>query len=437
MTLRSLLLLATTVLLATACGKSNPANSGAMPAPAEQKAGDKAVGLPAAVSPTVAPPSKAPQTVTLWHSYRDDERRALDELIAAWNRAHPEIQVTALAVPYDAFIDKVQVAVQGGNGPDLVIIAHDKIGTWARDGILQPLGDFATPARLARFLPQTVKPLVFEKALYGLPLAFKSLVLFYNKKMVKLPPTTMAQLVQVAKGFTDEKNESYGLAYDASDLYFHAAFLHAAGGKFWDEAARKLTIDTPEAAKAIEIVRDLYKKEHILPKGVTGFMVTAMFNDGKTPFVLQGPWFVSEIAKGVEWGVAVLPTLEDGKPLQPFLGSEALMLTKPTKVRDAALEIVDYLTSDEAALTRLEHGHQMVANVKVYENPRWLNDPVVKIFRAQADRSVPMPTAVEPGVAWSPYNTALRKAIFGDTSPAEALAEGQRQADEAVAKLGH
>lgn len=437
MTLRSLLLLATTVLLATACGKSNSANSNATPAPTAANAGDKAVGLPAAVSPTVAPPPKAPQTVTLWHSYRDDERRALDELIAAWNRAHPGIQVTALAVPYDAFIDKVQVAVQGGNGPDLVIIAHDKIGTWARDGILQPLGEFGTPARLARFLPQTVKPLVFEKALYGLPLAFKSLVLFYNKKMVKAPPATLAQLVQVAKGFTDEKNEVYGLAYDASDLYFHAAFLHAAGGKVWDETARKLTINTPEAAKAIEIVRDLYKKEHILAKGVTGFMVTAMFNDSKTPFVLQGPWFVSEIAKGVEWGVAVLPTLEDGKPLQPFLGSEALMLTKPTKVRDAALEIVDYLTSDEAALTRLEHGHQMVANVKAYENPRWLNDPVVKIFRAQADRSVPMPTAVEPSVAWTPYNTALRKAIFGDANPVEALTEAQRQADEAVGKLGH
>jgi len=125
-------------------------------------------------------------------------------------------------------------------------------------------------------------------------------------------------------------------------------------------------------------------------------MVTAMFNAGKTPFVLQGPGFVSEIAKGVEWGVAVLPTLEDGTLLQPFLSSEALVLTKPTKVREAALAIIDYLTSDEAALTRREYGHQMVANVRTYENPRWSNHPVVKIFRAQADRSVPMPTAVEP-----------------------------------------
>jgi arabinogalactan oligomer/maltooligosaccharide transport system substrate-binding protein len=436
MRLQSLLLLVTTALLATACGKSTPApepTSATQPAP--NKADDKAIAVPTTPSPTVAP--QPVQTVTLWHSYRDDERRALDELVAAWNQKHAEVQVTALAVPYDAFIDKVQVAVPNGNGPDLVIIAHDKIGTWARDGIIQPLGTFGTPARLGRFLPQTVKPLVFEKALYGLPLSFKSLVLFYNKKMVKAPPNTLAQLVAVAKGFTDEKNEAYGLAYDASDLYFHAAFLHAAGGKVWDDATHKLTIDTPEAVKAIETVRNLYKKEHILPKGVTGFMVTAMFNDGKTPFVLQGPWFVSEIAKGVDWGVAVLPTLDDGKPLTPFLGSEALLLTKPTKVRDAALAVIDYLTSDEAALTRLEHGHQIVANTKIYENPRWLNDPVVKVFRAQAEHSLPMPTAVEPGVAWTPYNTALRKAIFGDAKPAEALAEAQRQADEAVAKLGH
>lgn len=411
--------------------------AGCKPAPAPQRTEDKAAApAAAAAAPTPPPPPAAPQKVVLWHSYRDDERKALDELLTHWNRNHPEIQVEALAVPFDAIIDKFQVTVPRGNGPDLIIMAHDKIGTWARDGLVQPLGEFATPARLQRFLPQTVRPLVFEKAVYGLPMAFKSLVLFYNQKMVPTPPQTMAQLIEVAKGFTDAKHGAFGLGYDASDLYFHAPFLHGFGGGVYDDGAHKLTIDTPEAQKAIDFVRDLVTKSGIVPKGMTGFVITAMFNDGKVPFVLQGPWFISEIDKSVTWGVAPLPTLEEGKPLRPFLGSEAVLVSKPTKVRDAALQIVDYLTSDEAALSRLQHGRQMVANVKVYENARWLNDPVVKVFRAQADAAVPMSNAVEAGLAWTPYNNALRKAIFGDAKTADALAEAARQIDEAVAKLG-
>ncbi len=430
-------LLLTTVVLAAACGKKEATPVSGPNAELREAKPGEAVAAPAAVTTTAEPAAPAaPQTVTLWHSYRDDERKALDVLVAQWNKLQPAVQIQALAVPFDAIIDKFQVATPNGNGPDLIIMAHDKIGLWARDGLLQPLGEFASKDRLARFLPITVKPLVFDKAIWGLPLAFKSVALFYNRKLVPTPPKTLGQLIEVGKGFTSEKTESFGLAYDAADLYFHAPFLYGEGGQVWDDEAKKVTIDTPEAIKAAELVRDFYIKSKILPKGVGGFVVTAMFNDGKTPFTIQGPWFISEISKDIDWGVAVLPEIEPGKPLRPFLGSEAVLLTKQSKVRGAALQVMDYLTSDEAAITRLQAGGQMVANVKVYENPRFLEKPVVRVFHAQAETSVPMPTAVEPSVAWAPYSAALRKIIFSGADPKAALAEAQTAADQAIARLG-
>ncbi len=430
------LLFVAMTLLFVACGKKEAAST-APGAAAEAAKSGEAVAAPEAASKTAeAAAPVAPQTVTLWHSYRDDERKALDTLVGQWNKLQPGVQIQALAVPFDAIIDKFQVATPNGNGPDLIIMAHDKIGLWARDGLLQPLGDFAAKDRLGRFLPQTVKPLVFDKAIWGLPMAFKTVALFYNRKMVPQPPKTIGQLIEVGKGFTSEKTESFGLAYDAADLYFHAPFLYGMGGKVWDEDAKKITIDTPEAIKAAELVHSFYTQAKILPKGVGGFVVTAMFNDGKTPFTIQGPWFIAEIAKDIDWGVAVLPEIEPGKPLRPYLGSEAVLLTKQSKVRDAALKVMDYLTSDEAAITRLEMGHQMVANAKIYENPRWLEKPVVRVFHAQAETSVPMPTAVEPSVAWAPYSAALRKIIFSGADPKTALAEAQATADQAVARLG-
>ena len=77
-----------------------------------------------------------------------------------------------------------------------------------------------------------------------------------------------------------------------------------------------------------------------------------------------------------------------------------------------------------------------MANRKIYENARWAGDPVIKVFRAQAEISVPMPNAAEANVAWQPYGSALRKVIFGDAKAADALKAAAAQADAALAKRG-
>ena len=166
-----------------------------------------------------------------------------------------------------------------------------------------------------------------------------------------------------------------------------------------------------------------------------GFIVTAMFNDSKAPFVINGPWFLSEIDPAIDYGVAILPTADNGKPLQPYLGSEAVLISAHTKQRAAALTVMDYLAGDEAALTRMRLGKQLVANVKAYENPEFATSPVVKVFRAQSEVTVPMANSVEAGVVWSPFSGALRRAIFGDQAAADALAQAAKEAAAALATM--
>ncbi|HEX9103331.1 MAG TPA: extracellular solute-binding protein, partial [Polyangia bacterium] len=95
--------------------------------------------------------------LVVWHSYRADEQKALDQCVAAWNRAHAEVQVEALALPYDGFASKLEAAIPRGNGPDLVIFGHGTIGDWARAGLIEPLP--IAPEALAQFVDGTVAPL--------------------------------------------------------------------------------------------------------------------------------------------------------------------------------------------------------------------------------------------------------------------------------------
>ena len=56
-----------------------------------------------------------------------------------------------VAVPYDAFADKLTSAIPRGNGPDLFIYPHDRIGDWADAGMIEPIEFWVDDARADRF----------------------------------------------------------------------------------------------------------------------------------------------------------------------------------------------------------------------------------------------------------------------------------------------
>ena len=64
----------------------------------------------------IAPSLLLATQLVVWHSYRADEQKALEACVAEWNRAHADVQVEALALPYDGFASKLEAAIPRGNG---------------------------------------------------------------------------------------------------------------------------------------------------------------------------------------------------------------------------------------------------------------------------------------------------------------------------------
>lgn len=377
--------------------------------------------------------AQGPVEVVLWHSYREGEKAALEQVVGMWNERSPDVKVRLLNVPYDAFVDKVTIATPRGQGPDLFIFAHNMIGEWVdRSHILEPISQRFPTEVLRRFIPSTVKALVYEHSLYGLPLAFKSLVLFYDPEVVPNPPATAKELVDAARLATDPARGRFGLVYEAGLLYFNAPFIHGFGGTILDARGRPRVGEKP-VADALAWVRGLVR-DGVLPSGVSSAMVTSLFNEGKAAMVVSGPWFLAEVAQGKPYRVTSLPTMPAG-PALPFLGSEAVFLSSYSKNKDAAVRVMDFLTGDESALVRVQVGRQTVANVAVYEREDVKSDAVIAVFRAQAESSVLMPSRPEMQVVWSTMDTAINKAVFGGTDPAVAVAEAQAKIEADIARM--
>jgi maltose-binding protein MalE len=126
--------------------------------------------------------------------------------------------------------------------------------------------------------------------------------------------------------------------------------------------------------------------------------------------------------------VTTLPIVSaTGRPATPFAGAEALMMSSRTHDKDAAFAVMDYLTSDEAAVIRAKQARQVVPNRHAYDDPEVAADQTLATFRAQLTHSVPMPNEAAMRMVWDPYQTALGEVLTGRVEPGPALLKVDRE----------
>jgi len=381
----------------------------------------------------------APRELVVWHAYRGGEKEAFEKVVAAYNATGAEkgVKVTTLAVPYDAFADKITAAVPRGKGPDVFIYAQDRLGGWIEAGnTIEPIDFFLEPKTTERFLPTTMEAMTYRGTVYGLPLNYKVITLIYNKKLVKQPPRTSGELVKLAQRLGDPSAGRFGLAYAYSDYYYHAALQNAFGGGVFTDSA-KPTLNRPENVRAMELLMRWFDVDHILPAEPSTALITSLFNQGKAAMVFSGPWFLGEIAPEIDYGLAMLPTIDEagGQPMRPWMTVEGVYIAAPSKMKDEAFEFVRWVTDLGAARVMALEGRQTPAIRAIYDDSAVAADPILEAFRHQVENALPMPNLPEMTMVWSPATTAMNAIVKKAATPKAALDQAQKEVLERIASL--
>lgn len=384
-----------------------------------------------------APTKPAPTEITVWHAYRGAERTAFEKTIGDFNRSHDgAIRVSTLAVPYDAMADKITAAIPRGKGPDVFIYAQDRLGGWVEAGnTVEPIDFFLDDEIVERFLPSTMAAMTYQGTVYGLPLNYKVIALIYNRKLVSEPPRTSRELERLAATLTDSATGRFGLVYWYSDFYYHSGLMNAFGGGVFDETGRPV-LDSDANIRSLDYLLG-WLDRGFLPAEPSTALITALFNSGKGAMVLSGPWFLGEIDPAIEYGLALLPTIEEagGKPMRPWITVEGAFIAASSKHKEQAWELLTWLTDRPAATVLALEGRQTPANASVYGDPRVSNDPLLAVFRAQVERATPMPNAPEMTMVWSPASTAMNVIVQRRATPREAMRRAQAEVVERISRL--
>jgi arabinogalactan oligomer/maltooligosaccharide transport system permease protein len=389
--------------------------------------------LAACLLPGCAEP---PRGVVVWHAYRGGEEAALKKVLARFE-AERHVKVTALAVPYDAYLSKLEAAIPRGNGPDLFLGPHNRLGEYLRHRLVAPVGDAFPDGDVERFEPIAVAAVTHEGARWAVPLASKCAVLYYDPRRFPLgPPRTLEELA-AKKG--ELGPGVWPLAYESSTAYYHAALLHAYGGELFDEVVRggarvgRFAMTGDAAERSLEKVRELVRAEIILDEA-SGDLVKTLFVSGRAAAVISGPSLAGELGDRAPYEVAALPAIAGVGPMRPFLTVDGVFLTPGGARSEDARALARALGGDASASDRAEIGMQVVANRAFWAGA---HEPtrerrLLESFHAAVAGAVAMPVSTAMNPVWVPAEQAIRKVLRGDASARDALAEGEARYDDVM-----
>lgn len=364
--------------------------------------------------------------ITVW---ADDTRAPiLAELATAFQETYQVgLRVEQVADIRDQFV----IAAPAGEGPDIILGAHDWLGQLVASGLLAPvdLGDKATA-----FTEVSLTGFTYEGELYGMPYATENLAFFYNTELVPVPPTTWDELVAMGTALQEAGDVTFGLAltgttYDAFPL--QTAFGGYVFGR--DEAGNYNPNDI-----GIDSEGMIAAGQWIIDNVASGFLsdntdwdtAHVMFETGEIPFLMAGPWALDRLrTSGVPYGITNFPTgTQEGLP---FAGVQGFMINALSEnVLLAQAFLTEFVATDEVMTALYVAGNRPSAFVSVLEATE---DPDLAAFGAAGANAVLMPAIPEMGSVWGSWGDAFSLIIQGEQTSEEALTVAGAQIRELVA----
>ncbi|PTX65000.1 carbohydrate ABC transporter substrate-binding protein (CUT1 family) [Melghirimyces profundicolus] len=374
-----------------------------------------------------------PKELVIWAN-KDSDELASTKKLAKRYQEKSGIKVKVVGQDMLKMQDKLNLDGPAGKGPDLVTWPHDRIGEAVITGLIQPIE--VSQDVVDQYSESSIKALTYKGKLYGLPKVTESIALYYNKDLIKEPPKTWEELVEYAKENTEPSQKKYGLLFEGENFYYDYFLFRAYGGYIFKEEngkfnTQKVGLNNEGSKKAGIEIEELYKNK-LIPKGIKADTVNGLFKEGKVAMVINGPWALSDYRGAkVNFGVAPLPKI-NGENAQAFIGVKGWYLSNFSKHKEAATELIQFMTSKESLKSRYQDTGDIPPHKDLIEDPVIKEDPAVKAFAEQAGYGNPMPNIPEMGQVWEPINNALAFIAQGKQKPEKALDDAVKLIEEKI-----
>jgi multiple sugar transport system substrate-binding protein len=345
--------------------------------------------------------SHEPVTITLWNGFTNRELGVIKDAVKAFHSTHPWITVKTVGGVND---DKIIAAIRGGNAPDVAqSFTADNTGAFCASGGWVDLKPYMDKSHLdASIFPEAVQTYTqFQGKRCALPMLADTYGLYYNKDLFKkagitAPPKTMSELTADAKKLTVPAGNSFKVVgFDPAQGFYENAPAHYGPlfGAEWVNGDNKSAISTsPGWVEFMKWQKDLidfygFDKLRRWQAGAgEEFSASNAFERGKIAMAIDGEYrtaFIKAEHPDLDYGTAPMPAADSHPELYGagYVTGNIVGIPKGAKNKDAAWELVKFLTTDEHALAILSNGLRNVpTTTSSLKSTELTPDPKFKVF---------------------------------------------------------
>lgn len=229
--------------------------------------------------------TKTRVTVALWPVGKP---MVSEELIKKFESRNPDIDVVYQEVPQGSVYQEwILVRIAGGSAPDIFAVGDWELNDYIEQGLIAPIKPgylgFKTPKELTElFEPAVLEKFVIGGEVYGFPQEWNPYMMYYNVDFFEeaglVRPGregfSLTLFLESAKkvirysssGAITKGGMSWDIGHNLIATFMWSGILKSYGGCIIDSNGR-VCLNTPYAAKAAELIYDLYNKWKVVGGG--------------------------------------------------------------------------------------------------------------------------------------------------------------------------
>lgn len=371
-------------------------------------------------------------TITIWAMGAEAE--ALPDFVEAFEEANPEATVEVTAIPWDAAHDKFQTAIAGGNTPDIAMMGS----TWMSD-FADAFATVPTDFDTSGFFPGALASGEVGGRAAGVPWYVDTRVLYYRTDLAEQAgwtqaPATWDELKQMAADLQSEAGADWGIRLPASgaDSFQNTLWMP------WSNGASLIsgdawTLDSPEFVDAYEYYQSFFTDGIAPADADTAAGATeAAFVDGSIPMFIDGPFMMGLLPQiggegfADQYTTAVLPTQESSVS---FSGGSNLVVFSESANATSAWKLTQWLTRPDTQAAWFTATGDLPSAQSAWDDEAITAEPKLAPFGVQLETAQSVPATTTWSRVAAAGDTTLEQISQGQSTPQEALADLQANAD--------
>jgi multiple sugar transport system substrate-binding protein len=388
------------------------------------------------------------EQVTIVYARGKDDTGSTQELVKAFEKKHPNIKVKFKEMPTDTGTSHDQyVTMLSAQSSEIDVMDVDVIwpAEFAQAGYLQDLDRFIQRDNIdmSQYIPGAVEAGNYNGKQWAMPKFIDAGLLYYRKDIVKEPPKTWDELIEVAKKQKGKKGTKSGFVMQAAQyeglVCNFIEFAGAYGGRILDDKGN-VVINSPGTVKGLEKMIEVVKSGAV-PGNILAIKepeTHTMYKEGESVLARNWPYMFSILqnpdeSKVVDQvGVAPLP--KGDKASTAALGGWMMGINKYSKNKEAAWEFVKFVTGPEGQKISALYSHSPTY-LPTYDdpevqkaNPLYADENFVKGVSA----AIPRPVSPEYPKISEIIQVEVSNALSGKVSAKEAVKNMEQQLKEVV-----